>query len=53
MGATTRASRKYRDSRRVRDNATKRTEDPKPVDAAVKALKGYTAAKFDEMFEKA
>jgi len=51
MGATTRASRKYRDSRRVRDNATKRTEDPKPVDAAVKALKGYTAAKFDETVE--
>lgn len=51
MGATTRASRKYRDSRRVRANEGKRPSDPQPVEAAVKTLKAYQSAKFDETVE--
>jgi len=51
MGATTRASRKFRDSKRVRGNEGKRPSDPQPVDVAVKTLKAYTGAKFDETVE--
>lgn len=51
MGATTRASRKYRDSRRVRDNAAKRPANALPVKEAVAALKAFKAAKFDETVE--
>jgi len=53
MGATTRASRKFRDSRRVRDNDRKRPAQPQPVDVAVKTLKAFKSAKFDETVELA
>lgn len=51
MGATTRASRKHRDSRRVRENDAKRPAAPQTVDAAVKTLKSFKSAKFDETVE--
>jgi large subunit ribosomal protein L1 len=53
MGAATRASRKFRDSRRVRENERKRPSQPQPVDVAVKTLKTFKSAKFDETVELA
>lgn len=51
MGATTRASRKFRDSRRVRENEGKKPSAAQPVSVAVKTLKAYRSAKFDETVE--
>jgi len=47
----TRASRKHRLARRVRDNNEQRPQEPLPVPEAVAALKKFKAPKFDQTVE--